>query len=226
MCVEKVLTARGFEPIELIPTADQCERMKARFAQAKRDCLAATGFEYPRNSITKGEGRRAGFLLEEVLADYAQMSLNLDPPKSVDDPNCYWHYDLRSRWLLGNVEVKAKFTSCSPAAHFNGTVAKYWSNQKCDFYVFGRVLYDLSRVWICGCLPPQLFRAEATENFEGQTDPDSQPANPWPFKADCYNLHYDRMFPFPRLDQPLDSIDPMFLVQEHFHELEHELVCA
>ena len=208
--IEKVLTARGFDPIELVPTADQCSRMHIRFSQAKLDCLQATGFEFPRNSITKGEGRKAGFLLEEVLADHAKMTLNLDPPKSVDDANCYWHYDLRSQNLMGNVEVKAKFTSCSPESHFNGTVAAYWSNQKCDWYVFGRVLYDLSRVWICGCVPPQLFRDKAAENFRGQTDPDSPPGDPWPFKADCFNLHYDQMFPFPKLDQPLD---PMFLSQ-------------
>lgn len=225
MRAEKIWTQRGFEPIKLIPTAAQKERMETRFAQAKKDCLAATGFEYPRNSITKGEGRRAGFLLEEVLADYAAMILNIKPPDNIDDAHCYWHYDLVSRWLLGRVEVKAKFTSCEPRPYFNGTVAAFWAHQQCDFYVFGRVLYDLSCAWICGCMPPALFHSEATKNYQGEIDPDSPSWDPWPFKADCYNMHYAKMFPFPRLDQPLENIDSMFLVQEHAHEL-RELVCV
>lgn len=222
----KIWTSTGFQAVQFVPTKNQIDNATARFEQSKRECRAATGREFPRNSITNGEGRLAGFLLEEIVAERYHMTLNRKPPTNADDAECFWHYDASNRWLLGKIEIKAKRRSCPARGYFNGTVAAYFTRQRCDHYIFGSVLYDLSLAEICGVMPPSLFYAAATKNYEGQLDPDSPRHDPWPFKADCYNLHYEQMLPMPSLDGPLEHIDPRFLVQENLHELYEELSCV
>lgn len=222
----KIWTASGFQPVQFVPTKNQIERAKDRFEQSKRECFAATGQEFPRNSITNGEGRLAGFLLEEIIVERYHMTLNRKPPTDANDAECFWHYDAVSRWLLGKIEIKAKRRSCPARGYFNGTVAAYFTRQQCDRYVFGSVLYDLSLAEICGIMTPKNFYARATKNYKGEIDPDSPRCDPWPFKADCFNLHYDQMQPMPDLNGSLDTIDPQFLVQENLHELYEELHCA
>lgn len=222
----KIWTPTGFRPLQFIPTKDQIARATERFEQSKRDCLAATGEPFPKNSITKGSGRLAGFLLEEIFVERYHMTLNRKPPKNFDDPDCFWHYDAISRWLLGKVEIKAKRRSCPARDYFNGTVSAHFTRQLCDYYVFGSVLYDLSLAEVCGIMRPKDFYARATKAYKGDIDPESPWWDPWRWKGDCFNLHYDQMQQMPDLSGSIDDIDPQFLVQENLHELYEELHCA
>ena len=148
---------------------------------------------------------------------YPGTELNQQPPKSKNDPNCYWHNDMRNRWLFGTVECKCVCCSGKPASHFNGHVAAYNTAQKCDWYAFGRMRYDNKIGWLCGFIRPKDFYKLAVPMRTGDEDPNSQ--HPYQAQAACFDLSYGQMIPPPRMDGPLDAIDPVFLVQEHAHEL-------
>lgn len=133
-----------------------------------------------KNSITNGEGNIAGYI--------GQMLVNLYLKGS--EPDVY-NYDV----IKDNVryEVKTKRCTGEPKEHYNCSIAKYNTKQKCDYYVFVRVLEDYSKAWILGKKKKDDFFKEATFNKKGEPDPSS--GNKWNFKADCYNLEISKLEP-------------------------------
>jgi hypothetical protein len=124
------------------------------------------------NSITKGQGNLAGFLGEEMVASY--LNSNVD--------NTY-EYDL----IIGNnkkIDVKTKRTTVKPRPNYDCSVAAFNIKQKCDAYVFCRILNDMSRGWILGYKNKKDYFKEARFMKKNQIDP----ANNFKVKADCYNL--------------------------------------
>lgn len=209
----------SFSPLVLTPTRQQIAAATERWHAIRRECLEKTGKEYPNNSITRGEGYLAAIVAEDVIADTYHLTLNRNPPKSSSDPHCYWHYDLFSRWLFGRVEVKTKRRNVAPRSYYNGTVASYFTGQRCDFYMHASITYDFSRLWVCGLIPPDRFYALATPADKGDYDSESPPHHPFHFTAPCFNLRYDQMLVPPRLDGTFDDIPDIFLNQENLHEL-------
>ena len=124
------------------------------------------------NSITNGAGNLAGFIGEIVVAD----ELNATHSNTYD-------YDLLLKDKT-RVDVKTKRCNSAPLDTYDCSIAAHGTKQKCDAYVFVRVLNDLSRAWILGKLGKQEYFDKATFFKKGMVDPD----NGFRFKSDCYNV--------------------------------------
>jgi hypothetical protein len=125
-----------------------------------------------KNSITKGVGNVIG-ILGEMAAAKATGSTRANTRD----------YDLL-RPNGQTSDVKSKKCSGPPEPHFECSVADFNTSQKCDYYVFVRVLNDLSKAWVVGELPKAEYFEKAVFIQQGQFDP----ANNWRCKADCYNV--------------------------------------
>ena len=124
------------------------------------------------NSITNGAGNLAGFIGEVVVAD----ELNAKHDNTYD-------YDL----TLNNttrVEVKTKRCNSKPLDTYDCSISAHGTKQKCDMYVFVRVLNDFSKAWILGKIMKDEYFEKAKYHKKGELDPD----NKFRFKADCYNV--------------------------------------
>ena len=125
-----------------------------------------------KNSITKGQGNIAGFIGEEIVLNY----LNEKDNNSYD-------YDL----ILKDgrkVDVKTKRTTVKPRINYDCSVAAFNTKQKCDVYIFCRILNDLSKGWILGYKDKEDYFNEARFMKKNEIDP----ANNFRVRADCYNV--------------------------------------
>jgi len=125
-----------------------------------------------RNSITKGKGNTMGFLGEFAVADFL---------KDCIVSNTY-DYDLK----VGDrtIDVKTKSCTVKPRVDYMCSVAAYNTKQKCDVYVFNRMLRDLSKGWILGWIEKEKYFDEAKFYRKGEQEGD----NGYIVQADCYNL--------------------------------------
>ena len=124
------------------------------------------------NSITNGAGNLAGFIGEVVVAD----ELNAKHDNTYD-------YDL----TLNNttrVDVKTKRCNSKPLDTYDCSISAHGTKQKCDMYIFVRVLNDFSKAWILGKLGKEEYFDRATFFKKGMVAPD----NGFRFRADCYNV--------------------------------------
>ena len=147
---------------EILITKDMINKAKAKANQMGK----------LNNSITKGQGNIAGFLGEEIVLNY----LNENDNNSYD-------YDL----VLKDgrkVDVKTKRTTVKPRTNYDCSVAAFNTKQKCDVYIFCRILNDMSRGWILGYKDKKDYFDEARFMKKNQIDP----ANNFRVKADCYNV--------------------------------------
>ena len=130
------------------------------------------------NSILNGSGNCAGFLGEEIVNDYINGVIE----------NTY-DYDIIKDGL--KFDVKSKQTTVVPRTHYDCSVADFNPNQKCDFYIFARILDDFSIGWILGFISKERFYQEARFMRKGQMDG----SNDYIVKSDCYNLEIKRLTP-------------------------------
>jgi hypothetical protein len=125
-----------------------------------------------KNSITRGEGNVAGFLGEMV----AQKVIGGQIIGTKD-------YDILTddgvKW-----DVKTKRCAAPPQPHFECSVTNYNTMQKCDRYIFVRVLKDYSKGYVCGELPHDEYYKKAVFIEQGQFDP----RNKWRALCDCWNV--------------------------------------
>ncbi len=124
------------------------------------------------NSITNGAGNLAGFIGEIVVAD----ELNAKQDNTYD-------YDLLLKDKT-RIDVKTKRCNSAPLDTYDCSIAAHGTKQKCDAYVFVRVLNDFSKAWILGKLGKKEYFDRATFFKKGMVDPD----NGFRFRADCYNV--------------------------------------
>ena len=137
------------------------------------------------NSITKGQGNIAGFIGEEMVFDY----INGESMNSYD-------YDL----VLADgrkVDVKTKRTTVKPRTNYDCSVASFNTKQKCDIYIFCRLLNDMTKGWILGYKDKEEYFNEARFMKKNQIDP----ANNFRVKADCYNVAIQDLDPIDNLLQ-------------------------
>jgi len=130
-----------------------------------------------KNSITKGDGNVAGILGELVVVKATGSTLSNTKNYDVVRPDGQ------------TSDVKTKRCSGKPEPHFECSVADFNTSQKCDYYVFVRVLKDFSKAWIVGELPKAEYFENAVFIQQGQFDP----ANIWRCKADCYNVPINKL---------------------------------
>jgi len=147
---------------EILITKDMINKAKAK----------ANQMGTIKNSITKGQGNIAGFIGEEIVLNY----LNEKDNNSYD-------YDL----ILKDgrkVDVKTKRTTVKPRTNYDCSVAAFNTKQKCDVYIFCRILNDMSKGWILGYKDKEDYFNEARFMKKNEIDP----ANNFRVKADCYNV--------------------------------------
>ena len=124
-----------------------------------------------RNSITKGAGNIHGFLGEIITAQELK----------AEESNTY-DYDIK---LNGStIDVKTKRVNTSPKSFYECSIAALNTKQKCDFYVFTRILKNMESGWILGYLSKEDYFKKATLLKKGMVDP----SNGWTVRTNCYNL--------------------------------------
>ena len=124
------------------------------------------------NSITNGAGNLAGFIGEVVVAD----ELNAKHDNTYD-------YDL----TLNNttrVDVKTKRCNSKPLDTYDCSISAHGTKQKCDMYVFVRVLNNFSKGWILGKITKDDYFSKAKYHKKGDLDDD----NKFRYKTNCYNV--------------------------------------
>ena len=123
-----------------------------------------------KNSITKGKGNIAGFLGEIVVRDFYNgdgISANT------------FDYD-----IIVKVDVKTKRCKSKPLAHYECSIAGFNTKQRCDAYIFARVLNNLSKAWILGFKGKDDYYNESIFHKKGDKDP----SNNFTFHSDAYNM--------------------------------------
>jgi len=135
------------------------------------------------NSITRGDGNVAGFLGEAMVAKYTGAAMT----------NTY-DYDLLYLDYI-RIDVKTKRTDVVPKPFYECSVADFNTKQNCDWYVFTRVTNTLSKGWILGFMPKKDFYTHSRFCRKGDIDL----ANNFVFKADCYNISIEKLYPLPNI---------------------------
>ena len=132
-----------------------------------------------KHSIMKGQRNVIGFIGEIVVANFLKAKIE----------NTY-DYDLIKNGV--KVDVKSKRCSSEPKPYYECSVAAYNTKQKCDFYVFTRILESLDTAWICGIIKKSDFFKKANFYKKGYTDT----SNMLTFREDTYNLKIDDLIDF------------------------------
>lgn len=129
-------------------------------------------------SILKGKGNIAGFVGEEVIRRRFKM---------------VWSPDYSCDLIAQNgerVDVKTKQCTSPPRLDYEASIRDRQKHQKCDYYVFCRVLKDLTILWYMGYMPKDEYFQRAVFLREGEVDP----SNNFTVKADCWNLPYKELY--------------------------------
>lgn len=174
----------------LRPTADQIARAKAREADMEAKLIEKYGKEHLDNSISEGEGTLIGLLGEEISYDLYYPMFTRSTGRNIYD------YDLAAPNSVGTVDVKTKSCKSSPQPHYWCTVCAANIKQRCDYYLFMRIMEDHSLAWVLGFLPKPLFFDAAVQFSKGDLDPTSHCG--WTFKWDCFNVPVSQLWAPPR----------------------------
>lgn len=129
-----------------------------------------------KNSITKGKGNIHGFLGEIIVSKFLGVEINNT-------------YDYDMVFNDTKIDVKTKRVTTSPKDYYECSVADLNTKQKCDVYVFTRILKDMTQGWILGFVNKKEYFSKATFLKKGQVDP----SNNWKVSTDCYNLPINKL---------------------------------
>ncbi len=134
------------------------------------------------NSITKGKGNLAGIIGDLQVA----REVNGFRAETYD-------YDVLTETGL-KVDVKTKRTTVMRIMpYYEASIAKYNTHQKCDVYAFCRVNLKENLGFIIGWKEKKRYFRESVFLKKGEVDP----SNNYTVKADCWNLPYSKLNPFP-----------------------------
>ena len=134
------------------------------------------------NSITHGQGNLAGYIGEELCKRWMFGEI-------VDT----YDYDL----VVQNIKYDVKTKRCTSKSKpfYDCSIAKFNTRQRCDRYVFVRVLFKDGKfpgqAWILGEKDKTEYFNQARYLRKGQIDP----ANNFVVKADCYNMAIKNLDP-------------------------------
>jgi len=135
-----------------------------------------------KHSIMKGERNIIGFLGEILVAEYIKASIE----------NTY-DYDLIKAGI--KIDVKSKRCTSIPRLHYECSVPAYNTRQRCDFYVFVRILEDYKKAWILGIIGKKSFFNKSVLRKKGFVDT----SNNMTFKEDSYNIAIKDLLDFKKL---------------------------
>lgn len=138
-------------------------------------------------SITDGDGNGHGRAGELIVMHVLGVKMNV---RRVSDTQ--YEYDLTVLNKKGEVKtLEVKTARCSgedpPKEYFACNV---WQRdgkepQKCDYYIFVRVNYDMTKAWIIGKIKQEVFMDICHEKKEGTVDPYDKEGRKVPMKATC-----------------------------------------
>lgn len=80
--------------------------------------------------------------------------------------------------------MKTKATSVKPLDIYDCSVTSCNATQKCDIYVFTRIIKTYEKGWVLGWLTTEDYFKKARFLKKGDIDP----SNKYTVKADCYNV--------------------------------------
>lgn len=123
-----------------------------------------------RNSITQGKHNEYGFLGEAMVAKYLNCATN----------NTY-EYDI----ILQDgtrLEVKSKPTPHKPPDYYEANLSALNPHQRCDYYVFCRIMKDKSKGWIVGYDSREDYLKTAKLYKKGE----KFSRNEYTVRSDCY----------------------------------------
>jgi hypothetical protein len=129
-----------------------------------------------KHSFMNGAGNLIGYLGEIVVRESI----------GAEHKNTY-HFDLIKNGY--KIDVKSKLCSTEPKENFECSIAAYNTRQKCDYYIFVRIIKNLKYAWICGAIKKENFFNMATLYKAGYKDQ----SNGMIFKVDTYNLPINRL---------------------------------
>ena len=142
------------------------------------------------NSILKGKGNFAGYLGEEIVANYIKAEII-----SNSEGEEKYNHDLIKEEK--KIEVKSKRRTVPPREYYDASVAETSAHQKPDIYIFTSIQFKKNepiRAWICGQKDAKEYFAQATFYKKGDIDP----SNGWEVSTDCHNLSYKDLDPVGR----------------------------
>tara|TARA_B100000035_G_C20846645_1_gene485524 strand:- start:186 stop:680 length:495 start_codon:yes stop_codon:yes gene_type:complete len=129
------------------------------------------------NSITNGGGNLAGFIGEIVVADLLDAEIK----------NTY-DYDIVDKHG-SKIDVKTKRCNTKPKDYYECSIASHGTKQKCNEYIFVRVMNNLTKAWVLGRISKNDYFKNSTYHNKGDIDPD----NGFKFKSSCYNLPINKL---------------------------------
>lgn len=151
--------------IEINITTQQIERAKEWY-----------DFYNINNSFTKGNSQIYGALGEIIFLDYYELkSTSYVGTKDYD-----------FLYKAKKIEIKTKKTSTPPLPNYLCSIPMTSAHQRCDEYVFIRILNNMSKAWICGWMEKNAFFTKGFYGAEGEIDHTS--GNNFKFKEDCMNI--------------------------------------
>lgn len=131
------------------------------------------------NSITKGEGNKAGFLGEDAVKQFLKAEYSRGENK--------YNHDLVLNGF--EIEVKTKRRTVRPTIHYEVSIAETSTHQNPDYYIFTSV--DNKNVWLLGYISTQEFFARADFIPKGSIDP----SNNFTCHRNMYNLKHQKLYP-------------------------------
>jgi len=146
-------------------------------ARAQADSMPS---EY-RYSILDGDGLLPGCVGEQIVKDYLGI---------LDTPNVNtFDYDILYKGQ--QLELKTKTVTTIPNPMYEATVPGFNPRQKCNGYVFVRVLDNLRVGWILGYISKKEFMEKKRELKQHNVDG----SNKFLVKASCYNVFIHELHP-------------------------------
>jgi hypothetical protein len=130
-------------------------------------------------SFTQGRGSLYGFIGE-------YLALSVVGGELADT----FDYDIMSD-LTYTYDVKTKKVSSIPKPHYECSVSAYQRRQKCEAYIFCRVLKDMSKGWVLGWMPKDEYFEKSRFLMEGDRD------GVYTVRESCYNLPISQLMMFP-----------------------------
>jgi hypothetical protein len=159
--------------MELIEITNISDKLKKLAYERAKNLPKLTG-----TFTANRAGVPVGYMGQIIFAEYVQGD-------DVDEFN----FDVVKNGI--RYEVKSKNCTGKPKGNFICSVATANAKQKCDYYVFVRVLKDFSKAWILGQKSPEDFKKQAMFWKKGQLDPTDDRG--YIVKTDSYNMEANKL---------------------------------
>jgi hypothetical protein len=137
-------------------------------------------FKILKNSVTQGDGNKAGALGEVIVRQYY----------NAIQKNTY-DYDLIIDGITIDVKTKRHSAKLTPTPLWTASVLDFNTTQKCEYYCFVGMADDYKKAYIYGFITKDNFYKTATFRKKGELDPYG--TKKFYFRADCYTMRVSEL---------------------------------